>query len=41
MDTLQILSEDSEARRLYEARQKYLHDEASILEILDIFIIHC
>ncbi|MNC62739.1 hypothetical protein D3C75_1127930 [compost metagenome] len=23
---------DSEARRLYEARQKYLHDEASMLE---------
>ncbi|MFC3802280.1 hypothetical protein [Cohnella sp. GCM10012308] len=23
---------DSEARRLYEARQKYLHDEASMIE---------
>ncbi|SDD52636.1 conserved hypothetical protein (putative transposase or invertase) [Paenibacillus sp. CF095] len=32
MDTLQFLSQDSEARRLYEARQKYLHDEASMLE---------
>ncbi|AIQ64747.1 hypothetical protein PSTEL_18175 [Paenibacillus stellifer] len=32
MDTLQYLSQDSEARRLYEARQKYLHDEASMLE---------
>ncbi|WP_339802882.1 Rpn family recombination-promoting nuclease/putative transposase [Paenibacillus sp. FSL R5-0744] len=31
MDTLQYLSQDSEARRLYVARQKYLHDEASIL----------
>ncbi|WNS42074.1 Rpn family recombination-promoting nuclease/putative transposase [Paenibacillus sp. MMS20-IR301] len=31
MDTLQYLSQDSEARRLYEARQKYLHDEASML----------
>lgn len=32
MDTLQYLSQDSEARRLYEARQKYLHDEASMLD---------
>jgi len=32
MDTLQYLSQDSDARRLYEARQKYLHDEASMLE---------
>lgn len=32
MDTLQYLSQDTEARRLYEARQKYLHDEASMLE---------
>lgn len=32
MDTLQYLSQNSEARRLYEARQKYLHDEASMLE---------
>lgn len=32
MDTLQYLSRDSETRRLYEARQKYLHDEASMLE---------
>ncbi|MDT3427491.1 putative transposase/invertase (TIGR01784 family) [Paenibacillus forsythiae] len=32
MNTLQYLSQDSEARRLYEARQKYLHDEASMLE---------
>lgn len=32
MDTLQYLSQDSEARRLYEARQKYLHDEASMVE---------
>ncbi|CQR51567.1 hypothetical protein PRIO_0314 [Paenibacillus riograndensis SBR5] len=31
MNTLQYLSQDSEARRLYEARQKYLHDEASML----------
>ncbi|NUU62418.1 Rpn family recombination-promoting nuclease/putative transposase [Paenibacillus agri] len=30
MDTLQFLSQDSEARRIYEARQKYLHDEASL-----------
>jgi predicted transposase/invertase (TIGR01784 family) len=32
MDTLEYLSQDTEARRLYEARQKYLHDEASMLE---------
>ncbi|BCG56765.1 Rpn family recombination-promoting nuclease/putative transposase [Paenibacillus sp. URB8-2] len=32
MDTLQYLSQDSDARRLYEARQKYLHDEASMME---------
>ncbi|MFE4714770.1 Rpn family recombination-promoting nuclease/putative transposase [Paenibacillus sp. NPDC056722] len=32
MDTLQYLSQDSDARRLYEARQKYLHDEASMVE---------
>jgi len=32
MDTLQFLSQNPEARRLYEARQKYLHDEASMLE---------
>ncbi|WP_431091040.1 Rpn family recombination-promoting nuclease/putative transposase [Paenibacillus sp. 8b26] len=32
MDTLQFSSQDSEARRLYEARQKYLHDEASMLD---------
>lgn len=29
MDTLQYLSQDSDARRLYEARQKYLHDGSS------------
>ncbi|MEI2283980.1 conserved hypothetical protein (putative transposase or invertase) [Paenibacillus polysaccharolyticus] len=32
MDTLEFLSQDQEARRLYEARQKYLHDEASMIE---------
>ncbi|MNI28712.1 hypothetical protein D3C73_825040 [compost metagenome] len=31
MDTLQYLGQDSETRRLYEAGQKYLHDEASML----------
>ncbi|MEK4003328.1 hypothetical protein [Paenibacillus sp. FSL H3-0333] len=31
MSTLQYLSHDSEAKRLYEARQRYLHDEASML----------
>lgn len=30
METLHYLSQDSEARRLYEARQRYLHDEASM-----------
>lgn len=32
MTTLEFLSQDTEARRLYEARQKYLHDEASMIE---------
>lgn len=32
MDTLEFLSQDQEARRLYEARQKFLHDEASMIE---------
>jgi len=32
MDTLEFLSQDQEARRLYEERQKYLHDEASMIE---------
>ncbi|EHS55020.1 hypothetical protein WG8_5052 [Paenibacillus sp. Aloe-11] len=32
MDTLEFLSQDTEARRLYEDRQKYLHDEASMIE---------
>jgi len=32
MDTLEFLSQDVEARRLYEDRQKYLHDEASMIE---------
>ncbi|MBJ6361718.1 PD-(D/E)XK nuclease family transposase [Paenibacillus sp. GCM10012307] len=32
MDTLEFLSQDAEARRLYEERQKYLHDEASMIE---------
>ncbi|MFM9280355.1 Rpn family recombination-promoting nuclease/putative transposase [Paenibacillus sp. p-8] len=32
MTTLEFLSQDEEARRLYEARQKYLHDEASMIE---------
>ncbi|AIQ44639.1 hypothetical protein R70723_00950 [Paenibacillus sp. FSL R7-0273] len=36
MDTLQYLSQDSGARRLYEARQKYLHDEASMLGSADL-----
>ncbi|WP_339308940.1 Rpn family recombination-promoting nuclease/putative transposase [Paenibacillus sp. FSL k6-2145] len=31
-DTLEFLSQDREARRLYEERQKYLHDEASMIE---------
>lgn len=32
MDTLEFLSQDREARRLYEERQKVLHDEASMIE---------
>lgn len=32
MDTLEFLNQDREARRLYEERQKYLHDEASMIE---------
>ncbi|MDT3428906.1 putative transposase/invertase (TIGR01784 family) [Paenibacillus forsythiae] len=32
MDTLEFLSQDREARRLYEERQKFLHDEASAIE---------
>lgn len=32
MTTLEFLSQDAEARRLYEDRQKYLHDEASMIE---------
>ncbi|PJN60236.1 hypothetical protein PAEAM_27960 [Paenibacillus sp. GM1FR] len=32
IDTLEFLSQDREARRLYEERQKYLHDEASMIE---------
>jgi predicted transposase/invertase (TIGR01784 family) len=32
MDTLEFLSQDREARRRYEERQKYLHDEASMIE---------
>ena len=32
MDTLEFLSQDAEVRRLYEDRQKYLHDEASMIE---------
>ncbi|WP_405172000.1 Rpn family recombination-promoting nuclease/putative transposase [Paenibacillus sp. FSL H8-0280] len=32
MDTLEFLSQDREVRRLYEERQKYLHDEASMIE---------
>ncbi|KGP83983.1 hypothetical protein P364_0106690 [Paenibacillus sp. MAEPY2] len=32
MDTLEFLSQDREARRLYEERQKYLHDEALMIE---------
>ncbi|CAM3485618.1 MULTISPECIES: hypothetical protein [Saccharibacillus] len=30
--TLQGLSQDAEARRVYEVRQKVLHDEASMLD---------
>ncbi|WP_155985439.1 hypothetical protein [Paenibacillus maysiensis] len=32
MDTLEFLSQDREARRLYEEQQKFLHDEAFALE---------
>lgn len=32
MDTLEFLSQDREARRLYEELQKYLYDEASMIE---------
>ncbi len=32
MDTLEFLSQDQEARMRYEARQKYLHDQASLME---------
>jgi len=32
MSALEYLSQDAEARRLYEMRQKALHDEASMLE---------
>ncbi|GFZ76394.1 hypothetical protein GCM10008018_22190 [Paenibacillus marchantiophytorum] len=32
MDTLEFLSQNEEARRLYEMRQKALHDEASLIE---------
>jgi len=32
MDTLEFLSQDREARRLYEERQKYMHDEVSMIE---------
>ncbi|MBP1989381.1 putative transposase/invertase (TIGR01784 family) [Paenibacillus eucommiae] len=32
MDTLEFLSQDREARRLYEERQKFLYDEASMIE---------
>lgn len=32
MTALEYLSQDTEARRLYEMRQKALHDEASMLE---------
>lgn len=32
MPTLEFLSQDREARRRYEERQKFLHDEASALE---------
>lgn len=31
LDTLEYLSQDVETRRLYEERQRYLHDEASML----------
>jgi predicted transposase/invertase (TIGR01784 family) len=32
MDTLEFLSQNEEARRLYDMRQKALHDEASLIE---------
>nr|WP_274528418.1 hypothetical protein [Paenibacillus piscarius] len=32
MTVLEYLSQDAEARRIYEMRQKVLHDEASMLE---------
>ncbi|WP_405114420.1 Rpn family recombination-promoting nuclease/putative transposase [Paenibacillus sp. FSL K6-1217] len=32
MNTLEFLSQNEEARRQYEARQRYLHDEASMYE---------
>lgn len=32
MTTLEFLSQDAEARRMYEDRQKFLHDEASMIE---------
>ncbi|WP_281288458.1 hypothetical protein [Saccharibacillus brassicae] len=31
-NTLQGLSQDAEARRVYEARQKVLHNKASMLD---------
>jgi predicted transposase/invertase (TIGR01784 family) len=36
MDTLEFLSQNDEARRQYEARQRYLHDEASMYEAAKI-----
>ncbi|OAS21047.1 hypothetical protein [Paenibacillus oryzisoli] len=33
MTVLDYLSQDTEARRMYEMRQKALHDEASMLEV--------
>ena len=33
MDTLEFLSQDREARYLYEMRQKALHDEVSMIEV--------
>jgi predicted transposase/invertase (TIGR01784 family) len=32
MNTLEFLSQDAEARRLYEMRQQALHDEISMIE---------
>ncbi len=32
MDTLEFSIQDQEARMQYEARQKYLHDQASLME---------